>query len=280
MAEPADFSLHANRLSELARRIRVHVVRMTSRANSSHIGSSFSMSELLAVLYGGGVLRIDPMRPDWPDRDRFILSKGHGCAGLYAALAEAGFFPLPELDTFYLNGTRLAGHATTTVPGVELSTGSLGHGLPVGTGMALAAKRAGETHRVFVLLSDGECDEGSVWEAALFAPQHKLDNLVAIVDYNKIQSLGTVKEVMDLDPLADKWRSFRWSVREIDGHDVDAISNALHAVPFEPGKPSCIIAHTVKGKGVSFMEDKLLWHYRAPLNEDRAAALRELGEDV
>jgi len=279
MAEPVGFSPDATHLSGLARRIRVHVVRMTSRANSSHIGSSFSMSELLAVLYGGGVLRVDPACPDWPERDRFILSKGHGCAGLYAALAEAGFFPLPELDTFYLNGTRLAGHATTTVPGVELSTGSLGHGLPVGTGMALAAKRAGEAHRVFVLLSDGECDEGSVWEAALFAPQHRLDNLVVIVDYNKIQSLGTVKEVLDLDPFADKWRSFRWAVREIDGHDVDAVRDALTAVPFESGRPSCVIAHTVKGKGVSFMEDKLLWHYRAPLGDDRAIAMRELGEN-
>ncbi len=237
------------------------------------------MSELLAVLYGGGLLRVDPARPDWPERDRFILSKGHGCAGLYAALSEAGFFPLEELDTFYLNGTRLAGHATTTVPGVELSTGSLGHGLPVGTGMALAAKRAGESHRVFVLLSDGECDEGSVWEAALFAPQHKLDNLVVIVDYNKIQSLGTVKEVIDLDPFADKWRSFRWAVREVAGHDVNSVREALDAVPFEAGRPSCIIAHTVKGKGVSFMEDKLLWHYRAPLGDDRAIAMRELGED-
>jgi len=163
---------------------------MTNRARTAHVGTSLSMADLLAVLYGG-VLRVDPQSPDRPERDRFILSKGHGCAGLYAALSEAGFFPLEELDTFYLNGTRLAGHATTTVPGVELSTGSLGHGLPVGTGMALAAKRAGESHRVFVLLSDGECDEGSVWEAALFAPQHKLDNLVVIVDYNKIQSFGT-----------------------------------------------------------------------------------------
>jgi transketolase len=279
MAETGNFSFNATDVSELARRIRVHVVRMTSRANSSHIGSSFSMSELLAVLYGGGMLRVDPARPDWPERDRFILSKGHGCAGLYAALSEAGFFPIEELDTFYLNGTRLAGHATTTVPGVELSTGSLGHGLPVGTGMALAAKRAGESHRVFVLLSDGECDEGSVWEAALFAPQHKLDNLVVIVDYNKIQSLGTVKEVMDLDPFADKWRSFRWAVREVAGHDVQSIREALDAVPFEEGRPSCIIAHTVKGKGVSFMEDKLLWHYRAPLGDDRAIAMRELGEE-
>jgi transketolase len=276
MAELVNFSVAAN-IRELARRIRIHTVRMTSRANSSHIGSSFSMADILAVLYGAGVLRVDPARPDWPERDRFILSKGHGCAGLYAALAEAGFFPVEELDTFYLNGTRLAGHATTTVPGVELSTGSLGHGLPVGTGMALAAKRAGEAHRVFVLLSDGECDEGSVWEAALFAPQHKLDNLVVIVDYNKIQSLGTVKEVMDLDPFAEKWRSFRWAVREIDGHDVDAIKIALDEVPFEAGRPSCIIAHTVKGKGVSFMEDKLLWHYRAPLGDDRETAMRELG---
>src|SRR6185369_15968824 len=236
-------------LNQLANRIRRHVLNMTSRAKSSHVGSSFSMAELLAVLYGKA-LRVDPKNPQWAERDRFILSKGHGCAGLYAVLAETGFFPLEELDTFYMNGTRLAGHATTTVPGVEVSTGSLGHGLSVGAGMALAAKRGGEPHRIVVMLSDGECDEGSIWEAVLFAPQHQLDNLVCIVDYNKIQSLGTVKEVMDLDPFADKWRAFRWAVREIDGHNVDEISNALDAVPFEPGRPSCIIAHTVKGKGV------------------------------
>lgn len=260
-----------------ARRIRLHTLEMTHKARASHVGSSFSTVELLTVLYNG-VLRIDPKNPDWPDRDRFVLSKGHGCAAYYAALAETGFFPLDWLDTFYQNGSRLAGHATHTyVPGIEISTGSLGHGLSVATGMALAAKRDGSPWRTFCLLSDGECDEGSTWEPILFAPQHKLDNLIAIVDYNKIQSLGTVKEVMDLEPFADKWRAFGWAVREIDGHNLEEIEMALQQLPFEIGRPSCVIAHTVKGKGVSFMEDKLLWHYRSPQGEEYRAALAELG---
>ena len=263
-------------VSELAARIRKHCVTMTHRANASHIGSCLSMADLLAVLYGK-VLRVVPEHPSWPERDRFILSKGHGCAALYAVLAERGFFPLGWLDTFYENGSLLAGHAThKNVPGVEVSTGSLGHGLPLATGMALAAKRDGLSHRVFCLLSDGECDEGSTWEPILFAPHHKLSNLVAIVDYNKIQSLETVKEVIDLDPLADKWRAFGWAVREIDGHNFAEIQKALEEVPYELNQPSCIVAHTVKGKGVSFMENKLLWHYRAPLGAEFDAALAEL----
>jgi transketolase len=162
------------------------------------------------------------------------------------------------------------------VPGVEVSTGSLGHGLSIATGMALAAKRDRKTHRVFVLLSDGECDEGSTWEPILFAPHHRLDNLIAIVDYNKIQSLGTVKEVMDLEPFAEKWRAFGWATREIDGHNIGEIEEALTAIPFEEDRPSCVIAHTVKGKGVSFMENELLWHYRSPQEEEFEAALAEL----
>lgn len=266
---------HDISVSELANRIRKHCVLMTNRANASHIGSSLSMADLVAVLYGK-ILLVDPERPDWPERDRFVLSKGHGCAALYAVLAERGFFPLSWLDSFYLDGSPLAGHATHSVPGVEVSTGSLGHGLPIATGMALAAKRDGKLHRVFCLLSDGECDEGSTWEAILFAPHHKLDNLIAIIDYNKIQSLGRVKEVIDLDPLSDKWRSFGWSVREIDGHDLTLIEQVLEEVPYEPNHPSCIIAHTIKGKGISFMEDKLLWHYKAPLGEEFDMALAEL----
>ncbi len=263
-------------LAALATRIRRHCVQMTSKANASHIGSCLSMADLLAVLYGK-ILRLNPRDPDWSDRDRFVLSKGHGCAALYAILAESGFFPLSWLDGFYQNGSPLAGHAThKDIPGVEVSTGSLGHGLPMATGMALAAKRDDNSYRVFCLLSDGECDEGSTWEPILFAPHHKLDNLIAIVDYNKIQSLGTVKEVLDLDPLADKWQAFGWSVREIDGHDIAAICDALTSVPYESNRPSCIVAHTVKGKGVSFMEDKLLWHYRAPLGEELHLALSEL----
>ena len=249
---------------------------MTSRAKSSHIGSSFSMVELLVVLYGG-VLRVRPNEPQWDARDRFILSKGHACAALYAVLAEKGFFPLTWLDDFYLDGAHLAGHSTHTgVPGIEMSSGSLGHGLSVACGMALADKRDGNKRRVFALLSDGECDEGSTWEAVLFAPQHKLDNLVAIVDYNKIQSLGTVKEVLDLEPLAAKWRACGWGVREIDGHDLGAIERTLTKVPFERGKPSCVIAHTVKGKGVSFMENKLLWHYRSPQGDELERAYAEV----
>ena len=261
----------------LATRIRRHVVNMTHRGKASHVGTSLSMADLLVVLYGG-VLRVDPAYPDWPDRDRFILSKGHGCAALYAVLAERGFFPLEWLDTFYQNGSRLVGHAThTDVPGVEVSTGSLGHGLSIACGMALAAKRDGKRYRVFALLSDGECDEGSTWEPVLFATHHWLDNLIAIVDYNKIQSLGRVEEVINLEPFADKWRSFGWAVREIDGHDFLEIHDTLTHVPFEAGRPSCVIAHTVKGKGVSFMEDKLLWHYRSPQGEEYEAALAELG---
>ena len=264
-------------LESLTKRLRLHAVRMTHLAKSSHVGSSLSMVELLAVLYGQ-ILKVNPEYPDWPERDRFILSKGHGCAAFYAVLAEVGFFPVDWLDTFYQNGSRLAGHAThKQVPGIEISTGSLGHGLSVATGMALAAKRDGAAYRVFCLLSDGECDEGSTWEPILFAPQHKLDNLIAIVDYNKIQSLGTVKEVIDLDPLADKWRVFGWSVREVNGHSLDELENALSDLPFEPGKPNCIVAHTIKGKGVSFMENKLLWHYRTPQGEEYEAALAELG---
>jgi transketolase len=267
-------------LKALARRLRQHTIHMTHQAKASHVGSSLSMVEVLVMLYTR-ILRYDPRRPDWPERDRFILSKGHGCASYYAMLAEAGFFPLRWLETFYQNGSRLAGHVTHThIPGVEISTGSLGHGLSVATGMALAAKRDGAPYRVFCLLSDGECDEGSTWEPVLFAPQHKLDNLIAIVDYNKIQSLGRVEEVISLAPLAEKWRVHGWAVREVDGHNLEEIESALSALPFDPGKPSCLIAHTVKGKGVSFMEDKLLWHYRSPQGEEYQAALAELGGEA
>jgi len=234
------------------------------------------MADILAVLYGG-ILRVRPDSPDWPDRDRLILSKGHGAAGIYAILAETGFFPLERLDTFCQDGGDLFGHATHHgVPGLDASTGSLGHGLSIACGMALAGKRDDRPYRVFALLSDGECDEGSTWEAALFAPHHQLDNLVAIVDYNKIQSLGRVEEVLELEPFADKWRAFRWTVREIDGHDFDQIEQALTHLPVQPGQPACIIAHTVKGKGVSFMEDKLAWHYQAPTAEELQKALAEL----
>jgi transketolase len=249
---------------------------MTYRAKSSHIGTNFSMADLLAVLYSG-VLRVDPVHPQWERRDRFILSKGHGCAGLYAVLAERGFFPIEWLDDFYGDGSRLAGHVSHKgVPGVEVSTGSLGHGLSIGCGMALSTKREAKPYRIFALLSDGECNEGSLWEAALFAAHHGLDNVVAIVDYNKLQGLGYTREVLNLDPLAAKWEAFGWSAREVDGHDHVQIRDTLAAVPFEAGRPSCIVAHTVKGKGVSFMENQLLWHYRAPDDSEYRRAMVEL----
>ncbi len=267
----------ARALAELARTIRIRTLQMTHRAKSSHIGTCFSMADLLAVLYGR-VLQVDPARPDLPGRDRFVLSKGHGCAALYAVLAERGFFPTPWLDRFYQDGSTLWGHATHHgVPGVEVSTGSLGHGLSLACGMALAGKHDGHSWRVFALLSDGECDEGSTWEGALFAPHHGLDNLVVIVDYNKIQSFGTVKQVLDLEPFADKWRAFGWAVREIDGHAIETVVEVCERLPFERGRPSCLIAHTVKGKGVSFMEGDLLWHYRAPDADELRRALQELG---
>ena len=269
-----------NSTPELARRIRRHVLRMVHKAHASHVGTCLSMSDILAVLYSG-VMKVDPQRPDLPDRDRLVLSKGHGGAGLYAVLAESGFFPLEWLDQYCEDDSKLAGHISHHgVPGVEASTGSLGHGLSLGCGMALAAKRAKSSFRAFVILSDGECDEGSIWEAALFAPHHGLDNLVAIVDYNKIQSFGSVKEVLDLEPMADKWKAFRWGVREVDGHDHGQLAQAFDGLPFETGKPSVIIAHTVKGKGVSFMEGQLAWHYKSPSDEQLATALAEIGGEA
>lgn len=260
----------------LSRKIRAHALRMVHKAKASHIGSSLSIADLLSVLYGN-FLKIDPNNPSSPDRDRYIQSKGHAAAILYSVLAETGFFPVQWLDTYCQNGTLLSGHVTQHgVPGVELSTGSLGHGLPVGCGMAIAGKRDNRPFKVCVMLSDGELNEGSNWEAILFAPQHQLDNLIAIVDYNKIQSFGRVSEVLELEPLANKWRDFRWAVREIDGHNHEEIQAALNSVPFETGKPSCIIAHTVKGKGVSFMEDQLAWHYKSPSLEQLDAALDEV----
>jgi transketolase len=263
-------------LRALARRLRSHSLRMISQAKTSHIGSCLSMADILAVLYGR-VLRIDPKRPDWPDRDRLIVSKGHAAAVTYAAVAEAGFMPHERLGEYARNGGQLYGHVTHVgVPGVEMSSGSLGHGLPVGAGMALAGKRGRSTWRVFVVMSDGECDEGSNWEAILFAGHHQLDNLTIVIDYNKIQSLDFVDKTLRLEPLADKLRAFGWSVREVDGHDVNALSGAFEAVPFEAGKPNALIAHTVKGKGVSWMEGKVLWHYRPPTPEELVTALAEV----
>lgn len=260
---------------EFARQIRRWTLEMVTAAKSSHVGGALSVADILAVLYTD-IADVRPSQPLWPDRDRVILSKGHCCSAMYAALAIRGFFATSELESFGKDGSRLMAHASHSVPGVEFSTGSLGHGLPVGAGRALAAKRAGWAWRVFVILSDGELDEGSNWESILFAPHHELDNLVAVVDYNKIQSLGRVEDILPLEPLGEKFRACGWSVQEIDGHDHESLRKSLERVPWCPGRPSCVIAHTTKGKGVTFMEDRLEWHYRSPGSNERDEALRQL----
>ncbi|MCX6248480.1 MAG: transketolase [Bacteroidetes bacterium] len=246
----------------LANNIRKLALIMNHNANASHIGGALSIADILAVLYER-VLKIYPEAPANPLRDRFLLSKGHACSALYAVLALKGYFEQELLDTYSKNGSKFITHASHNVPGVELSTGSLGHALSVGCGIALAAKRRQKNFKTYVLVSDGELDEGSNWEAILFAPHHKLDKLTLIVDYNKIQSLGRTDEVLSLEPLKSKFESCNWNTQEIDGHDHEAIYNALVSTE-NNDRPKVIIAHTVKGKGVDFMEDKLLWHYKSP----------------
>ncbi len=262
----------------LAWLIRRHGLEMTHLSRGSHIGAIFSLAEIMATLYAR-VLQVRPQEPDWPGRDRLILSKGHAGAAVYAALAERGFFQVEELKTHYADGSRLSGHVSHKgIPGVEFSTGSLGHGLAVAAGMALAAQKDGQTHRVYCVLGDGECDEGAVWEAALIAHQFRLDRLVAVVDHNKMQSLDFCENTLSLSPFAEKWRTFGWNAIEADGHDVDALESAFDQARQNAGtgKPTVIIAHTVKGKGVSFMENNILWHYRTPQGEEYDAALKEL----
>ena len=266
-------------LDEVARfalSIRKNTVMMTNAGKSSHIGSILSIADILAVLYGV-VLRVDPANPQWSERDRFILSKGHAGAGVYAALAERGFFSTEILKSHYQNGSSLSGHVShKDVPGVELSTGSLGHGLGVGAGMAYAAKLDGGSHKVVVLMSDGECDEGSNWEAILFAAHHHLSNLTVIVDYNKLQSLKSPEETLRLEPFLDKWKAFGWSAVEVDGHSYEELIGALSEN--NQGKPLCVIANTTKGKGISFMENSVLWHYRSPQGEEFRSAQKELND--
>lgn len=262
----------------LAKNIRINVLNMITTARAAHIGSCLSIVDILAVLYGK-IMRIDPKRPDDENRDRFILSKGHAGAAVYATLAELNFFPKEWMKEYCRNKSYLLGHLTHhNVPGVELSTGSLGHGLPIACGMALAAKRDKKNYRVYVILSDGECNEGSIWEAAMFAAQFQLDNLVVVIDYNKIQSFGRVKEVMDLEPFAAKWQAFNWNVTEMDGHDHAVIESTLKSLP-NKNKPNLVIAHTIKGKGVSYMEDKLVWHYKSPDEQQYRTAIEELERD-
>ena len=259
----------------LARNIRLQSVLMVHRAQASHIGSALSMSDILAVIFGA-VMRFDPKQPEWSDRDRFILSKGHACVAVYAGLAELGFFEVTQLDSYGVDHSNFMAHISHKVPGVEFSTGSLGHGLPFGVGKALAAKMLGQSWRTFIVLGDGELDEGSNWEAAMFASHHKLDNIVVIIDYNKLQSLTTVAMTIGIEPLVQKFEAFGWCVREADGHDHSSLTEALSTAPWQHGKPSILIAHTVKGKGVSYMENSVAWHYRSPSNELMAQALHEI----
>lgn len=245
----------------LAWRIRRHGIEMTHRSGASHIGSILSLADILAILYAE-ILRFCPENPDWPERDRFILSKGHAAGALYACLAEVGFFPVEKLLEFYQNGSDLMGHVSHHVPGVEFSTGSLGHGIGAAVGMALAAKQDGLPSRVYTVVGDGECNEGTVWEAAQMGSFFQLDNLTVIVDHNKMQSLDTCEKTLLVGSLAERWQSFGWHTVETDGHDHAALRAALRSRI--PGKPTAIIAHTVKGKGVPFMENEVLWHYRFP----------------
>lgn len=276
MGEYKELSL--GELAERAQVLRRHVLRMVHAAGSGHVGGSLSAADIVTALYFR-VLRIDPTRPDWPDRDRFILSKGHACPILYAALAERGFFPSDELMTFRKVNSRLQGHPEMgTLPGVEANGGAEGQGLSIGLGMALAARLDGRSYHTYVLLGDGENDTGQVWEAAMTAAHFKLDNVTAIIDRNKFQQEGPTERIMSLEPLADKWRAFNWNVVEINGHDMGDILHGFQAALDQKGKPACIIAHTVKGKGVSFMENNIEFHGKAPTDKELATALRELGE--
>ena len=256
-----------------SRKLRETIVKAIKAGNRGHVGSSFSLVEIFRVLYDD-VLRYDAKNPRWPGRDRCILSKGHGCLALYAVLADKGFFPESELWKFCKADGILGGHPEYgKVPGIEASTGSLGHGLSIGVGMAINARFEKSPHRVFVVISDGESNEGSVWEAALCAAKHRLSNLVVLLDYNKQQSYGTTYEVLDLDPLAEKWRAFGFAAEEVDGHNVGELRAALARTPLESDRPSIIICHTIKGKGISFVENNLNWHHKTKITDEEMQSL-------
>lgn len=268
--------IDTEKLQKIAKDIRKNIFKTICDGGGGHIPASLSIVEILVFLYHN-ILNIDPVNPEKEDRDRFILSKGHACVALYNILAEKGFFPKSELNKFGKKNSILGGHPDMhKIPGVEASTGSLGHGLPFGMGMALAGKLNKKDYRIFVLLGDGECQEGSIWEAAMFAPQNKLDNLVSIIDYNKIQAMDYLDKIVSVDPIANKWRAFGWEVREVDGHSFADLNKTFLHIPFVKDKPSMVIAHTTKGKGISFMENAPIWHYRFPNEEELKIACKEL----
>jgi len=262
-------------LDRRSKDLRELVVQLVEVERRGHIGPAMSLIEILRTLYDS-FLNYRPTEPYWSDRDRLILSKGHGCLALYAVLADKGFFPQEELTTFCQPTSRLGGHPEKgKIPGIEASTGALGHGLSMGVGIALAAKIRQQSYRVVVVTGDGEINEGSVWEAAMSAAKHQLSNLSVFVDYNKLQSYGSTREVLDLEPLTDKWRSFGFEVEEIDGHDVQALEQLMHRLPLSDRKPTAIICHTIKGKGFPFAEGRAEWHHKSRLKEEEIAAMYE-----
>jgi len=262
-------------LENKARELRKVVLGMIYEAKAGHTGGSLSALDIITVLYND-VMKINPQNPTWEDRDRFLLSKGHSVEAYYAVLADKGFFPLDELKTYSKFGTKFIGHPTVKVAGVEMNTGALGHGLPVGVGMAIAGKMDEKDYKVFVLMGDGEQAEGSVWEAAMCASNYGLDNLIGIIDRNRLQISGNTEDVMKLDCLKEKWGSFGWRVVEVDGNDINQLLKVFKAVPLESGKPTLVLANTIKGKGVSFMENNAKWHHGVPSEEQYKTALSEL----
>ncbi|WP_163536292.1 transketolase [Gracilibacillus sp. YIM 98692] len=266
-------------LKRKATEIRKDLLKMIYEAGTGHTGSSLSNTDILTALYYG-VMRIDPENPDWEDRDRYVQSKGHAVESYWAVLADKGFFPKDELSTFSQFGSRLIGHPNNKVPGVEMNTGALGHGLSISVGMALAGKKDNKSYKVYTLMGDGEQAEGSVWEAAMAASQYKLDNLVGIIDHNRLQITGSTADVMSNEPLDEKWRSFGWEVVEVDGNDVVELVNTFKKAPYVSGKPTMVLANTVKGKGISLAENEAGWHHRVPKKEEYEQAMDELTKQL
>ncbi len=264
-------------LNGIAKELRKKIFKMIYKAGGGHISPALSIVEILTALYFGGFMRYNPANPKWEDRDRFILSKGHASAALYAVLAQSGFFAEHLLDTFCQPGTVLGGHPTMhEIPGVEASTGALGHGFGFAAGIALAGKMDKKDYKVFALIGDGECQEGSIWETALFASQQKLGNFTAILDYNKLQAMDRLENIVSIEPLAKKWHDFGWDVWEVDGHDLKALIDIIGQNRDSDSPPRMIVAHTIKGKGISFMENVPIWHYRLPNEEELKVVLKEL----
>tara|TARA_B100000315_G_scaffold258004_1_gene308737 strand:- start:1736 stop:2560 length:825 start_codon:yes stop_codon:yes gene_type:complete len=265
-------------LNEKAKELRRIIFKTIHTGGGGHIGASLSIVEILVVLYYGGFLKVDPKNPLEPDRDRFILSKGHACVSLYAVLADIGFFDKSHLSTFGSSNTILGGHPDMNiVPGVEATTGALGHGFPFGAGIAFAGKLDKKDYKVIVIIGDGECQEGSIWEAAFFAAQHKLDNLIVVIDNNKLQAMDSLNSIVSLEPFIDKWKACNWNVAEADGHDLLKLTEVFKAAMSPKGKPNLIVANTIKGKGISFMENEPIWHYRMPDDKQMEIAYKELG---